>query len=68
MADRETGKSLPYTGFPVMDSHIDRMAEEGIPDKIDKNFLVDMAPGTQFQYRQGYPTPVLLGVSALSGY
>lgn len=54
MADGETREPPPYVGFPAMLSQADRMARDGIPGKIDKDFLVGLKPGTQFQYRQGY--------------
>jgi hypothetical protein len=71
MADEEIVKPLPYVAFPVVLSQIDRMGgNEGIPGKLDKKYLVGMAEGTQFQYRQGFrylglttnddqPTPLL---------
>lgn len=71
MADEETVKPFPYVAFPGMLSWVDRMGgDEGIPDAVDKNYLVGMANGTQFQYRQAFrylglttsddrPTPLL---------
>jgi hypothetical protein len=55
MADEETVKKPPpYVACPVVLSLVDRMGNEGIPAKFDKNYLADMAVGTQFQYRQAF--------------
>lgn len=73
MVDEETPKPLPYTAHPVMLSLFDRMSRSGIPEKLDKKYLVGMAEGTQFQYRQGFrylglttdsdePTPLLVAI------
>jgi hypothetical protein len=55
MADEETVKPVPYVAFPVLLSCVERMGgDEGIPGRVDKKFLVGMADGTQFQYRQAF--------------
>jgi hypothetical protein len=70
MADKETVRPLPAVRFQGVLEQIDRMRDNGIPDKVDKRFMVGMADGTQFQYRQALrylglttsedrPTPML---------
>ena len=70
MADEPTVKPPPFVAWPTLLARIDRMRDEGIPAKIDKRYLADMADGTQFQYRQAFrslglttsddvPTPLL---------
>jgi hypothetical protein len=69
MADEEI-RPVPYVAFTGVMDQVRRMGSEGIPDKIDKKYLVGMADGTQFQYRQAFrflglatnndqPTPLL---------
>ena len=71
MADSETPLiPFPYVRFETVLDQVRRMGSEGIPDRIDKDYLVGMADGTQFQYRQAFrylglataddkPTPLL---------
>jgi hypothetical protein len=54
MADEEPPKPLPSIAWPTLIDRIGRIGEEGIPDKIDKVYLADMADTTQFQYRQAF--------------
>lgn len=42
----------PYVSFATLLNQIERMATEGVPDRIDSTFLVGMAGGTQNQFRQ----------------
>lgn len=60
----------PPIAFPTFLARIVRMADEGVPEKVDKGYLDGMAVGTQFQYRQTFrslglttgddrPTPLL---------
>lgn len=71
MVDQETHNPFPYIAQTVMVSVIDRMGRSGIPDRLDRKYLVSMAEGTQFQYRQAFrylglttdsdePTPLLV--------
>jgi len=54
MADEETRKPPPYVAAPRFMSEITRMGDEGVPDKINKRYLADMAVGTAFQYRMAF--------------
>jgi len=54
MADDETPKPLPSIAFPTFLTRIERMADGGVPEKVDKRYLADMAATTQFQYRQAF--------------
>src|SRR5579872_4972194 len=39
----------PYSSFATVLHLIDRMAQEGVPARVDKTYLVGMAGGTQNQ-------------------
>lgn len=54
MADEETVKPPPAVACRGVLDLTDRMRNDGIPDRIDKRYLADMADGTQFQYRQSF--------------
>ena len=61
MADEETRLPPPSTAWPRFIARIDRMREEGVPEKIDKLYLADMAEGTQYNYRQTFRSLGLTG-------
>jgi hypothetical protein len=61
--------------FPTLRVQFDRIADEGVPERVDRQYLADMAEGTQFQYRQTFrwlglttpddrPTPLLHELAA----
>lgn len=54
MADKETRLPPPSTGWPRFITLINRMGEEGVPEKVDRLYLSDMAEGTQYNYRQTF--------------
>lgn len=54
MADDETLMPPPPIAFPTFRLRIERMSVEGVPARVDRAYLVDMAVGTQFQYRQSF--------------
>jgi Family of unknown function (DUF5343) len=52
MDDEVPGLSPPYVSYRTLMTQIERMESEGVPSKIDKHFLSQMAGGTQNHFRQ----------------
>ena len=61
MASDETRLPPPSAAWPRFITVIDRMREEGVPEKVDKLYLADMAEGTQYNYRQTFRSLGLTG-------
>ena len=52
MDDEVPRLSPPYVSYRTVITQIERMDAEGVPSKIDKHFLGQMAGGTQMHFRQ----------------
>ena len=61
MASDETRLPPLSAAWPRFITVIDRMREEGVPEKVDKLYLADMAEGTQYNYRQTFRSLGLTG-------
>jgi hypothetical protein len=64
MDDEVPELSPPYVSYRTLMTQVERMESEGVPSKIDKHFLSQMAGGTQNHFRQALRSLGLIGEEA----